>query len=67
MSKGKKYKTPKRFWTKIVHKKSWKFHVMSKNHNKHKWFFRKKKWFTDELLRKMSMRFPMVHEIWGWD
>ena len=67
MSKGKKYNTPKRFWNKIPHKKSWKAHVMSSNHKKFKWFFRKKKWFTDELLNRMSMRFPMSHEIWGWD
>jgi len=67
MSKGKKFKTPKRFWHKTVHKKSWKGHVMSSNHKKFKWFFRKKKWFTDNLLKRMSMRFPMSHEIWGWD
>lgn len=67
MSKGKKFKTPKRFWHKTVHKKSWKGHVMSSNHKKYKWFFRKKKWFTDSLLKRMSMRFPMSHEIWGWD
>ena len=27
----------------------------------------KKKWFTDDLLKRMPMRFPMSHEIWGWD
>ena len=47
MSKGKKYNTPKRFWNKMPHKKSWKAHVMSSDHKKFKWFFRKKKWFTD--------------------
>ena len=67
MSKGKKYNTPKRFWHKMPHKKSWRAHVMSSDHKKFKWFFRKKKWFTDELLKRMSMRFPMSHEIWGWD
>ena len=41
MSKGKKYKTPKRFWNKNPHKKSWKAHVMSSDHKKFKWFFRK--------------------------
>ena len=29
--------------------------------------FRKKKWFTEESLKRMAMRFPMSHEIWGWD
>jgi len=67
MSKGKKYKTPKRFWNKNPHKKSWKAHVMSSDHKKFKWFFRQKKWFKDNNLQRMSMRFPMSHEIWGWD
>ena len=68
MSKGKKFKTPKRFWNKIGKKvKFFNAHVMSKNHKKFKWFFRKKSWFTDESLKKMSMRFPKSHEIWGWD
>jgi hypothetical protein len=40
---------------------------MGGKHNKFKWFYRSKKWFTDELLQKMSMRFPTSHEIWGWD
>ena len=68
MSKGKKYKTPKRFWNKMLHKKkSWKAHVMSSSHKKFKWFYRQKRWFTDEGLKRMSMRFPTAHEIWGWD
>lgn len=67
MSKGKKRLTPKRFWEKLLNKKFWKPHVMSKDHNKHKWFFRKKKWFNDENLKRMSMKFPMSHDIWGWD
>lgn len=77
MSKGKKFKTPKRHWIKMSKKRrpwyarqTWrKFnpHVMSSNHKKFKWFFRKKKWFTEESLKRMSMRFPMSHEIWGWD
>ena len=29
--------------------------------------FQKEKWFTDEFIKRMSMRFPMSHEIWGWD
>ena len=67
MSKGKKYKTQKRFWNKMPHKKSLKAHVMSSSHKKFKWFFRKKKWFTEESLKRMAMRFPMPHEIWCWD
>ena len=67
MSKGKKFNTPKRFWNKMPHKKSWKAHVMSSNHKKFKWFFRKKKWFTEESIKRMAMRFPMSHEIWCWD
>lgn len=78
MSKGKKYNTPKRFWYKMRKKtkrppyavQSWRTsnpHVMSKNHKKFKWFYRKKRWFTDEGLKRMSMRFPTAHEIWGWD
>ena len=67
MSKGKKYNTPKKFWNKLPHKKSFKSHVMGGGHKKYKWFFRKKKWFTDEFLNRMSMRKPMSHEIWGWD
>jgi len=78
MSKGKKFNTPKRFWYKMNKKtkrpsyavQSWRNenpHVMGEEHKKFKWFFRKKKWFTDELLKRMSMRFPMSHEIWGWD
>jgi hypothetical protein len=67
MSKGKKFKTPKRFWGKNPHSRRWKAHVMGSKHKKFKWFFRKKKWFTDENLQKMSMRKPFSHEIWGWD
>lgn len=44
-------------------KKSLKAHVMSSNHKKSKWFFRKKKWFTEESIKRMAMRFPMSHEI----
>ena len=51
MSKGKKYKTPKRFWNKNPHKKSWKAHVMSSDHKKFKWFFRKKNGLPMNLLR----------------
>ena len=77
MSKGKKHNTPKRFWGMLQKKtrpwyarQTWRKtnpHVIGKNHKKFKWFFRKKKWFTDSLLKRMSMRFPMSHEIWGWD
>ena len=67
MSKGKKYKTPKKYWGKKVHGKTWRAHVMSSDHKKFKWFFRHKKWFTDGSLTRMSMRFPMCHEILGWD
>ena len=67
MSKGKKYKTPKRFWNKTPHSRRWVAHVMGGKHNKFKWFFRKKRWFTDESLKRLAMRFPMSHEIWGWD
>ena len=68
MSKGKKYNSPKKHWSKMGKKvKFFHAHVMSKSHKKFKWFFRKKKWFTDESLERMSMRKPMSHEIWGWD
>ena len=78
MSKGKKFNTPKRFWHKMRKKtkrppyarQTWRtsnVHVMGKKHKKFKWFFRKKSWFTDDSLQKMSMRMPMSHEIWGWD
>lgn len=68
MSKGNRRNTPKKHWNKLGKKiKSYKAHVMSKSHKKYKWFFRKKKWFTDEFLNRMSMRKPMSHEIWGWD
>lgn len=67
MSKGKKYKTPKKFWGKKTHDKGWRAHVMGSNHKKYKWFYRCKKWFKDELLQKMSMSFPTAHEIYGWD
>jgi hypothetical protein len=67
MSKGKKYNTPKKYWGKCPHSRRWRYHVMGGKHNKFKWFYRSKKWFTDELLQKMSMRFPTSHEIWGWD
>ena len=67
MSKGKKFKTPKRVLNKMPHKRSWKAHVMSSDQKKFKWFFRKKKWFTDEFLKRIAMRFPMPHEIWCWD
>ena len=77
MSKGKKFNTPKRFWRKMSKKprpwyarQTWRkfnVHVMSKNHKKFKWFFRCKGWFKDSSLNRMSMRFPMSHEIWGWD
>lgn len=68
MAKGKKYSTPKKYWRKMGKTMKWTHcHVMSKSHKKYKWFFRKKSWFTDESLQKMSMRKPMSHEIWGWD
>lgn len=78
MSKGKKYNTPKRFWHKMrkktkrppYAKQRWRYttaHVMGKKHNKLKWFYRKKKWFIDVLLKRMSFKFPTSHEIWGWD
>lgn len=68
MSKGNKQNTPKKYWNKLGKKiKFYHAHVMSKSHKKFKWHFRKKKWFTDESLERMSMRFPMSHEIWGWD
>jgi len=77
MSKGKKFNTPKKFWLKLGKRKrpwyaiqSWRKnnpHVMSKNHKKFKWYFRCKDWFKDSSLKRMSMRFPMSHEIWGWD
>ena len=67
MSKGKKIKTPRKYWGKCPHDKGYAAHVMGSKHKKFKWFYRKKKWFTDEALKKMSMRFPTAHEIWGWD
>ena len=78
MSKGRKYCTPQRHWRKLgkgngrpwFARPTWRKttpHVMSKNHKKFKWFFRQKKWFTDNLLKRMSMKFPTSHEIWGWD
>lgn len=67
MSKGKKFKTPRKYWGKCPHDKGYAAHVMGSKHKKFKWFYRKKKWFTDEALKKMSMRFPTAHEIWGWD
>lgn len=78
MSKGKKFNTPKRFWKNMRNKTKrplyaiqwWRLtnaHVMGERHKKFKWYFRKKKWFTDGDLKRMSMRFPMSHEIWGWD
>ena len=67
MSQGKKYNTPKKYLGKLHHKKSWRAHVMGSRHKNFKWFFRKKKWFTDKLLKRMSMRFPRSHDIWGWD
>ena len=68
MSKGKKFKTPKKYLGKYPRGgKGWTAHVMSKSHKKFKWFYRKKRWFTDEALKRMSMKFPTSHEIWGWD
>lgn len=79
MSKGKKFNTPKRFWHKVDMRKRkrpwyahprWRYttpHVFGRNHNKFKWFFRQKKWFVDGTLKRMSMKFPRSHEIWGWD
>ena len=78
MSKGRKYNTPERHWRKMgkccgrpwYSRPTWSKtnpHVMSRNHKKFKWFFRCKSWFTDNSLKRMSMRFPMSHEIWGWD
>ena len=67
MSKGKKFKTPRKYWGKCPHDKGYAAHVMGSKHKKFKWFYRKKRWFTDEALKKMSMRFPTAHEIWGWD
>lgn len=77
MSKGKKFNTPERFWIKLGKRKrpwyarpTWRktnTHVMSKDHKKFKWYFRCKDWFKDNSLRRMSMRFPMSHEIYGWD
>lgn len=67
MSKGKKFKTPKRFWEKMSRKKKWVPHVMSSNHNKFKWFFRHKKWFKNKDIQRMSMKKPTSFLIWGWD
>jgi hypothetical protein len=50
MSKGKKFNTPKKYWGKCPHSRRWRCHVMGGKHNKFKWFYRSKKWFTDELL-----------------
>ena len=78
MSKGKKFNTPKKFWRKMLKKtkrpwyarQSWRkttAHVLGRNHSKFKWYFRQKKWYNDSFVKRMSMRFPMSHEIWGWD
>ena len=78
MSKGKKFNTPKKFWRKMLKKtkrpwyarQSWRkttAHVLGRNHSKFKWYFRQKKWYNDNSIKRMSMRFPMSHEIWGWD
>jgi hypothetical protein len=78
MSKGKKFNTPKKFWRKMLKKtkrpwyarQSWRkttAHVLGRNHSKFKWYFRQKKWYNDNSMKRMSMRFPMSHEIWCWD
>lgn len=77
MSRGKKYNTPKRFWKKMSRKprpwyarQSWrKFspHVIGRKHNKFKWHYRQKKWYNEQNVSHMSMRFPTSHELWFWD
>lgn len=77
MSKGKKRLTPKKFWTKIgkvklpwYSKQSWRKtspHVVGKNHNKDKWYFRGKKWFKQFDGKHLSMTKMKAIELWYWD
>ena len=78
MSKGKKFNTPKRFWHKMRKKTkrpeygymSWRYkrpHVMGRNHNKFKWFYRNKKWFKEYDGERMSHQKMNMIELWNWD
>lgn len=78
MSKGKKFNTPKRFWHKMRAKTkrpsyascSWRTespHVLGRNHNKFKWFYRNKKWFKCFEGGHMSHQKMNKSELWYWD
>lgn len=78
MSKGKKYNTPRRFWKNMRNKTKrpeyttqwWRLtnpHVMGKDHKKHKWFYRSKKWFKEFDGGRISHQKMNKIELWFWD
>lgn len=81
MSKGKKWKTPKRYHKKICRPRDRTYFRQSNlnyyahsyrigsGHNGrwHKWYFRQRKFFKSYEGGRMSMRKPMAIEIWYWD
>lgn len=78
MSKGRKFNTPRRFWKNMSKKtkrprysyQSWRksnAHVLGKEHNKLKWFYRNKKWFKNFEGKKISHQKMNSIELWFWD
>lgn len=69
MSKGKKWKMPKRYLHKRPdHKRTWTFKVGGGRSGRFKFkYFRHKKKFQYLMYGKLSMRKLVAVEIWFWD
>lgn len=68
MSKGKKYKTPKKYLHKRPHHNGYYYKVGGGRHGKFEFkHFRHKKRFQYLMEGKLSMRKMIAIEIWFWD